>query len=46
MLCVEAAVATAPIKLASGEEWWGRQTLIACEGPSPDLAAPHGLRSL
>jgi glucose-6-phosphate 1-epimerase len=33
MLCVEAAVATEPIKLNCGEEWWGRQTLIAYSSP-------------
>lgn len=29
MLCVEAAVAQAPITLPAGEEWYGRQTLVA-----------------
>ncbi|HQR03130.1 MAG: D-hexose-6-phosphate mutarotase [Proteobacteria bacterium] len=29
MLCVEAAVARAPVTLAAGASWWGRQTLVA-----------------
>lgn len=29
MLCVEAAAADTPITVAAGEQWWGRQTLIA-----------------
>lgn len=29
MLCVEAAVIRNPVSLAPGEEWWGRQTLMA-----------------
>lgn len=29
MLCVEAAAAHAPVRLAAGETWWGRQTLVA-----------------
>lgn len=29
MLCVEAAVVKAPIELAPGADWWGRQTLVA-----------------
>lgn len=29
MLCVEAAVAQQPITLPAGEEWYGRQTLVA-----------------
>ena len=29
MLCVEAAVARQPVTLAAGEEWFGRQTLVA-----------------
>jgi glucose-6-phosphate 1-epimerase len=28
-LCVEAALIETPVRLASGEQWWGRQTLIA-----------------
>jgi glucose-6-phosphate 1-epimerase len=28
-LCVEAAVIEAPVRLAPGEQWWGRQTLTA-----------------
>ena len=29
MLCVEAAAARRPIELQPGENWWGRQTLVA-----------------
>lgn len=29
MLCVEAAAAQQPVRLAPGESWWGRQTLVA-----------------
>jgi glucose-6-phosphate 1-epimerase len=29
MLCVEAAVARNPVTVAAGEEWYGRQTLVA-----------------
>lgn len=29
MLCVEAAAAQRPVRLAPGESWWGRQTLVA-----------------
>ena len=29
MLCVEAAVAEAPVAVAAGDEWYGRQTLVA-----------------
>lgn len=29
MLCVEAAAARQPVRLAPGESWWGRQTLVA-----------------
>jgi glucose-6-phosphate 1-epimerase len=29
MLCVEAAVVGAPVRLAPGETWWGRQSLLA-----------------
>ncbi len=29
LLCVEAAVARAPVTVAPGEEWYGRQTLVA-----------------
>ena len=29
MLCVEAGAVEAPVTLAPGESWWGRQTLIA-----------------
>jgi glucose-6-phosphate 1-epimerase len=29
MLCVEAAAIEHPIRLASGESWWGRQSLVA-----------------
>jgi len=29
MLCVEAAAAQNPVRLAPGESWWGRQTLVA-----------------
>lgn len=29
MLCVEAAVARTPVTVAPGEEWYGRQTLVA-----------------
>ncbi|MBS0348964.1 MAG: D-hexose-6-phosphate mutarotase [Proteobacteria bacterium] len=29
MLCVEAAAVKAPVELAAGTNWWGRQTLIA-----------------
>lgn len=29
MLCIEAAAAREPVQLAPGEDWWGRQTLIA-----------------
>lgn len=29
MLCIEAAVAQQPINLPAGEEWYGRQTLVA-----------------
>jgi len=29
MLCVEAAVARDPVTVAAGEEWYGRQTLLA-----------------
>ncbi len=28
-LCVEAALIGAPVHLAAGEHWWGRQTLVA-----------------
>ena len=28
LLCVEAAVAQHPVRLAAGESWWGRQTLV------------------
>ena len=28
-LCVEAALIEKPVQLAAGEQWWGRQTLIA-----------------
>jgi glucose-6-phosphate 1-epimerase len=28
-LCVEAALIGKPVRLADGEQWWGRQTLIA-----------------
>jgi len=28
-LCVEAALIEQPVRLAAGEQWWGRQTLIA-----------------
>jgi len=28
-LCVEAALVEQPVRLAAGEHWWGRQTLIA-----------------
>jgi len=28
-LCVEAALIDKPVRLAAGEQWWGRQTLIA-----------------
>ena len=28
-LCVEAALIEKPVHLAAGEQWWGRQTLIA-----------------
>lgn len=28
-LCVEAALIGTPVQLAAGDEWWGRQTLIA-----------------
>jgi glucose-6-phosphate 1-epimerase len=28
-LCVEAALIGQPVRLAAGEHWWGRQTLIA-----------------
>lgn len=28
-LCVEAALIGRPVQLAAGEQWWGRQTLIA-----------------
>ena len=28
LLCVEAAVAQHPVRLAPGESWWGRQTLV------------------
>ena len=31
MLCVEAAAARDPVTVAPGDEWWGRQTLIAME---------------
>lgn len=27
-LCIEAAVAQAPVTVAAGKEWWGRQTLV------------------
>lgn len=29
MLCVEAAIAEQPVSVAPGEEWYGRQTLVA-----------------
>ena len=29
MLCVEAAIARQPVILPAGEEWYGRQTLVA-----------------
>jgi glucose-6-phosphate 1-epimerase len=29
MLCVEAAIAKQPVNLPAGEEWYGRQTLVA-----------------
>lgn len=29
MLCVEAAIARQPVNLPAGEEWYGRQTLVA-----------------
>lgn len=29
MLCVEAAAADTPVTVAAGQQWWGRQTLIA-----------------
>ncbi len=29
MLCVEAAIATNPLTVAPGEEWYGRQTLVS-----------------
>lgn len=29
MLCVEAAAAAQPVALDPGQEWWGRQTLVA-----------------
>jgi len=29
MLCVEAAIARQPVTLPAGEEWYGRQTLVA-----------------
>ena len=29
MLCVEAAIAREPVILPAGEEWYGRQTLVA-----------------
>lgn len=29
MLCIEAAVADTPVLVAAGEEWYGRQTLVA-----------------
>ncbi|MDD2741537.1 MAG: D-hexose-6-phosphate mutarotase [Rhodocyclaceae bacterium] len=29
MLCVEAAIAERPVSLAAGDEWYGRQTLVA-----------------
>ncbi len=29
MLCVEAAIAQHPVRLPAGEEWYGRQTLVA-----------------
>lgn len=32
MLCVEAAAARAPVSIAPGEEWWGRQSLVALTG--------------
>ena len=28
LLCVEAAAAQHPVRLAAGERWWGRQTLV------------------
>ena len=28
LLCVEAAAAQHPVRLAAGESWWGRQTLV------------------
>ena len=30
-LCVEAALIGNPLRLAAGEQWWGRQTLIAAD---------------
>lgn len=29
MLCIEAAVADTPVELTAGDEWYGRQTLVA-----------------
>ena len=29
MLCIEAAAAREPVLLPAGEEWYGRQTLVA-----------------
>lgn len=29
MLCIEAAVIKEPVRLLPGEDWWGRQTLVA-----------------
>lgn len=29
MLCVEAAAAARPVRVEPGEDWWGRQTLVA-----------------
>lgn len=29
MLCVEAAAAASPVRVQPGEDWWGRQTLVA-----------------
>ena len=31
MLCVEAAIARAPVELAAGETWFGRQTLVTID---------------
>lgn len=31
MLCIEAAAADSPIRLESGESWWGRQSLVVLD---------------